>query len=49
MRAFVTGASGFIGSTLIEELGLLGFEVDALLRPSSPLRNLDGLKYRHAL
>lgn len=46
MRALVTGASGFIGSTLIEELGTLGFEVDALLRPSSDVSNLSGLAYR---
>src|SRR6478736_7689136 len=46
MRALVTGASGFIGSTLIEELNTLGFETDALLRKSSNLSNLEGLKFR---
>lgn len=46
MRALVTGASGFIGSTLIEELGTLGFEVDALMRKSSSDANLRGLRYR---
>lgn len=56
MRAFVTGAGGFIGSTLIEELGTLGFEVDALLCRASGRgaesgsdaveANLAGLAYR---
>jgi nucleoside-diphosphate-sugar epimerase len=45
MKALVTGASGFIGSTLIEELSTLGFEVHALMRPSSSAANLEGLKY----
>lgn len=46
MKALVTGASGFIGSTLIEELDTLGFEVHALLRKNSSTANLDGFKYR---
>lgn len=46
MKALVTGASGFIGSTLIEELGTLGFEVHALLRKSSLNRNLEGLEFK---
>lgn len=45
MRALVTGASGFIGSHLIEELNTLGFDVLALMRKSSSPANLDGLKY----
>ncbi len=45
MRALVTGASGFIGSTLIEELNTLGFDVQALMRRSSSAANLEGLKY----
>src|SRR4051812_773850 len=45
MKALVTGASGFIGSTLIEELGTLGFDVRALMRKSSPQGNLEGLRY----
>jgi dihydroflavonol-4-reductase len=44
MKALVTGASGFIGSTLIEELGTLGFDVYALMRKSSSSSNLDGLR-----
>jgi dihydroflavonol-4-reductase len=48
MKALVTGASGFIGSTLIEELDTLGFEVRALMRTRSSLRSstsLEGLKF----
>jgi nucleoside-diphosphate-sugar epimerase len=46
VRALVTGASGFIGSALVEELGTLGFEVDALMRKTSSGANLAGLRYR---
>ena len=46
MKALVTGASGFIGSTLIEELCTLGFDVHALMRPTSSSANLAGLKYQ---
>ena len=45
MKALVTGASGFIGSTLIEELNARGFEVFALMRKTSSASNLMGLKY----
>lgn len=48
MRALVTGASGFIGSTLIEELNTLGFEVRALMRRTSSSSNLEGLKFERA-
>lgn len=41
--ALVTGASGFIGSTLIEALAAQGVRVFALLRASSSERNLEGL------
>jgi dihydroflavonol-4-reductase len=46
MKALVTGASGFIGSTLIEELGKLGFDVYALMRATSSASNLGGLKFQ---
>ena len=46
MRALITGASGFIGSTLIEELNSLGFEVYALMRKTSSAANLKDLKYQ---
>jgi len=40
---FVTGASGFIGSAVVRALLGSGFAVRALVRPSSPRTNLDGL------
>jgi nucleoside-diphosphate-sugar epimerase len=46
MKALVTGASGFIGSTLVEELASQGFEVFTLMRKSSSASNLQGLKYQ---
>jgi nucleoside-diphosphate-sugar epimerase len=45
MRALITGASGFIGSSLIEELNRLGFEVHALMRSTSSRANLEGMRY----
>ncbi|MCM2276461.1 MAG: NAD-dependent epimerase/dehydratase family protein [Oligoflexia bacterium] len=45
-RALVTGASGFIGSTLIEQLNEKGFEVHALLRRSSSLANLKEASFK---
>jgi len=41
-RVLVTGATGFIGSHLVEELLWKGYEVTALIRPSSDLRWLRG-------
>ena len=38
MRAFVTGATGFVGTNLIQELDKAGWEIIALCRPSSELR-----------
>jgi len=35
MKAFVTGATGFVGSHLVEELVKVGFEVSALVRRTS--------------
>lgn len=46
MKALVTGATGFIGSTLVEELDTLGFEVFALMRRGSSSANLEGLKFK---
>jgi dihydroflavonol-4-reductase len=43
MRALVTGASGFIGSAVLRRLVEAGFEVRALVRPASDLRNLKGV------
>src|SRR5262245_29269680 len=42
-QVFVTGASGFVGSAVVRALIGAGFAVRALVRPSSPRANLDGL------
>jgi dihydroflavonol-4-reductase len=42
--AFVTGASGFVGSAVARELASAGFGLRALVRRNSPRANLDGLK-----
>jgi nucleoside-diphosphate-sugar epimerase len=39
-RAFVTGATGFLGLNLVEQLCSAGYEVTALHRPTSDLRFL---------
>jgi len=44
MRCFVTGASGFLGANLADELTRLGHEVKALLRPGSDRRGLRGVE-----
>ena len=43
MRAFVTGATGFLGSHVARVLAEQGAELRLLVRPTSDLRNLDGL------
>ena len=43
MRAFVTGASGFVGSAVVRCLLHRGVAVRVLARPTSDLRNLAGL------
>ena len=42
MRAFITGATGFIGGALLAELLATGWEVRALVRPTSNRQNLSG-------
>lgn len=44
--AFVTGASGFIGSHLVERLVRAGADVHVLLRSGSSSRRLEGLRGR---
>jgi dihydroflavonol-4-reductase len=43
LRAFVTGATGFLGSHVARALAAQGAELRLLVRPTSDLRNLDGL------
>jgi dihydroflavonol-4-reductase len=43
MRAFVTGATGFVGSHVARALAAMGAELRLLVRPSSPATNLEGL------
>jgi nucleoside-diphosphate-sugar epimerase len=49
MRCLVTGATGFVGSHLVEALVARGDEVTALLRPRSSRRWLERLPIRFAL
>ncbi|HEY4743908.1 MAG TPA: NAD-dependent epimerase/dehydratase family protein, partial [Desulfuromonadaceae bacterium] len=43
MKTFVTGATGFIGASIVRELLKDGREVRALVRPGSDTANLAGL------
>ena len=45
MNCFVTGASGFIGANLVQELVARGHRVKALLRSTSDLRGLAGVDF----
>ncbi len=46
MKALITGATGFIGSHLVEELIKRGYEVVCLVRNTSSLKWLDGVKVK---
>jgi dihydroflavonol-4-reductase len=48
MKAFVTGATGFLGSHVARVLGEQGADLRLLVRSSSDLRNIEGLKAEHA-
>jgi dihydroflavonol-4-reductase len=43
MRVFLTGATGFVGSHVAHELASRGATLRILVRPTSPLQNLEGL------
>lgn len=43
MKAFVTGATGFLGSHVARVLAEQGADLRLLVRPTSDLRNIDGL------
>ena len=43
MKLFITGANGFIGSSLCRYFLALGWEVHGLVRSTSNLHNLEGL------
>src|SRR4030081_737144 len=49
MLAFITGATGFLGSHVARVLADNGADLRLLVRPSSNLRNLEGLKADRAL
>ena len=43
LKAFVTGATGFLGSRVARALADQGAELRLLVRPASNLKNLEGL------
>lgn len=45
LTAFVTGASGFVGSNLVKELHGQGWAVHILARPTSSLGEIEGIPY----
>jgi dihydroflavonol-4-reductase len=49
MRAFVTGATGFLGSHVARVLAEQGGDLRLLVRPTSNLKNLEGLKAETAI
>lgn len=49
MNSLVTGATGFVGSNLVEALNAKGWPVRALRRATSSLKALDGLGFQTAV
>lgn len=49
MRVLVTGATGFIGSHLVEELNARGIQPEILIRKSSSLKNLSSCSAHHLI
>ncbi len=49
MKTFVTGATGFLGSHVARALADVGAELRLLVRPTSNLKNLEGLKAETAV
>jgi dihydroflavonol-4-reductase len=49
MRVFLTGATGFLGSHVARVLAEQGAELRLLVRPTSNLKNLEGLKAETAM
>ena len=49
MKCFVTGASGFIGGSLVRELVSRGHRVKGLVRTRSNLRGLDGFEWERVV
>ena len=46
MKAFVTGATGFVGSHVARLLGEQGADLRLLVRPNSRRDNIEGLQGR---
>lgn len=42
LKAFVTGATGFVGANLVRELDRQGWETTVLVRAGSPTRDIEG-------